>query len=354
VPRSAPASEGGVQHVSHSPTAPTPTPTVIRAQGVDPLAGPPPVPPPSPIAAPPPSEPFNCGVVGGGNPFAFGTAGCRSWFQSDHCFDQFSSPISSPFLSEDPRALTEIRPIFIYQSAPSSNTIFRGGNLEWFGVQARVAFTDRWSFVMHKLGWTRMDPNNPSDGFDTSTGFSEVWLGPKYTFLRNDNTNTIGAVGLTFQIPGGSSRVLQDTGSLSLTPYVSLGQTFWRTSYGSVNALGTMGYNFRTDNARTEYFFFNWHLDYNIANLNKIYPMIEMNWTSFTRAGEVRPLTFEGADLANFGSTGVSGNNNLTLATGLRYKFTECIQTGIATEWPVVGRRDLLDFRLTADLIFRY
>jgi hypothetical protein len=263
--------------------------------------------------------------------------------------------VSNPFLFEDPRALTEVRPIFMWQTAPSGNAYYRGGNLGFFGTQARVAFTERWSLVMNKLGFIWSDPKGNLPGFSDNTGFSELWLGPKYTFLRNPNSETLGAVGVTFQIPTGPGRVFQNTGDLSLTPYLSMGQSFWRSSYGSFNALGTAGYSFSTDNQRSDYFYLSAHLDYNIANLNKIYPMIELNWTHFTTSGDARGnLGFEGRDLINFGARNVSGNDNLTLATGFRYKFSECVQAGLATEFPIVGRRDLMDFRLTADLIFRY
>src|SRR5205085_9724483 len=40
-------------------------------------------------------------------------------FESDHCLDTFSSPVTNPFLFEDPRSLTELRPIFIWQKIPS-------------------------------------------------------------------------------------------------------------------------------------------------------------------------------------------------------------------------------------------
>jgi hypothetical protein len=306
---------------------------------------------------PPPGDPFSSGVVSEGpgcSPFGFGPCIKPGWFRSDHCFDQFSSPITNPFLFEDPRALTEVRPIFIWQTAPSKNPIWRGGNMEFFGTQARVAFTDRWSFVMNKLGFVWSENNVDTPGFDSSAGFAEIWLGPKYTFLRNENTNTLGAVGLTFQIPAGPRKVYQNTGHLSLVPYLSMGQNFWRSSYGSFNALGTAGYSYSTENQRSDYFFLSAHLDYDVANLHKIYPMIELNWTHYTHSGSARALNFEGRDLFNFGSTNVSGNDNLTLATGFRYKFSEAIQAGLATEWSIVGRRDLLDFRLTADLIFRY
>src|SRR5262249_773786 len=137
----------------------------------------------------------------------------KAWFQSDHCFDCFISPVTNPFLFEDPRSLTEVRPIFLIQAIPNSNPAFRGGNAEFFGIQAPVAFTERLSLTINKLGWTAI---NSGDGAPAAggVGFSEVQLGPKFTFLRNVEARFIGAAGVIFQIPAGRETVYQDTGSL--------------------------------------------------------------------------------------------------------------------------------------------
>jgi hypothetical protein len=42
------------------------------------------------------------------------------------------------------------------------------------------------------------------------------------------------------------------------------------------------------------------------------------------------------------------------MALGARYKFSECVQTGLAYEFPVSGNHELMDYRFTVDLIFRY
>ena len=160
------------------------------------------------------------------NPFH---EGC---FESDHCFDNFISPVSNPFLFEDPRSLTEVRPIFLYQTIPNSNALFRGGNAEFFGLQARLAITDRWSVVINKLGGVSINPGSDSP-LPGDTGFSEFWIGPKYTFLRNTETGTVAAAGVTFQLPVGSAKAYQDTGMLSLVPYLTAAQSFGHTSYGS-------------------------------------------------------------------------------------------------------------------------
>jgi len=321
-----------------------PRPTV-RAQAPgypDPvMAAPPPAPPPGApderynsgvVTNPPPAEPLPGRArefLGLGN--AAGPGRCA--FQSDHCFDTFVSPVTNPFLFEDPRSLTEVRPIFIHQGTPGGNPIFRGGDIEFFGLQARLAVTDRLSFVLNKAGITWFEPHSPADGFDTHDGFSEIWFGPKYTFLRCERTGTLAAAGLTFQVPAGSAKVFQDTGTLSLEPYVSFGQNFLRSSYGSFNFLNTTGYTLGVDSKRTDYVF---------------------SWFHVTSAGNAHDLDFEGRDLANLGADGTGGHDNLTMALGARFKLNEAVQTGAAIEFPVAGHKDLLDYRVTFDLIFRY
>jgi len=277
----------------------------------------------------------------------------RGCLESDHCFVTFISPVTNPFIAEDPRALTEVRPIFMFQTIPNSNWIYKGGNAEFFGLQARLALTEHWSFVINKLGGVWINPGSDST-VGSESGFSEVWLGPKWTFLRNTDTGTLGAAGVTFQIPTGASGVAQDTGSLSVLPYASFGQNFGRSSIGSFNVIDTFGYNFRTDSTRSEYFVNSFHLDYDVGNLHKFFPLVELNWFHYTRSGKARPLGFEGADLVNYGSTDVDSRNNLTIAPGLRYRINDHFEAGGAVEFPLVGTRDINAFRLTLDLIFRY
>ncbi len=376
-----------IQPVAYTPTEGQTGRLIVRGQAPDPSfppvpggggGAPPPIPgPPPPIpGAPPyvpapggvpwsPTEQYNNAVVtppsGPGfwdkckNLFDVGTGpGGRTLFMSDHAFPEMISPVSNPFFFEDPRALTEARPIFIYQSIPKSNYALQGGNTEFFGVQARVAITDNWSLVMNKLGGVWLNPGSGAlPGYEGGSSFAELDLGPKWTFLRNEQTKTVAAFGVTFQIPAGSEKAFQDTGPLGIVPYLSMAQNFWRTSYGSMNALGTLGYNFFDNRESAEFLFLSLHLDYDVANLHKIFPLFELNWTHYTVNGTSNDQTFEGRDLFNFGATEVAGHNTLTLATGLRYKFNECYQVGTAVEFPVTGR-DLMDFRWTVDFIFRY
>jgi hypothetical protein len=366
----APIRDAEVRAVSFSTAPPAVLGPVIRAQAPD--SGPPPVPPPGtsfpPVPVPPPGDPYTGGpaIIADPNPHGDpflgkfrqwfgGTDNCpnRKPFQSDHAFDYFSSPVTEPSFFEDPRSLTEVRPIFMLQTSPKHNWVFHDATTEVFNLQARVALTDQWSIVMQKFGFLAIQPGHDSIVPDEE-GFTEINIGPKWTFLRSCETKTVGALGLTFEIPAGPSKIAQNTGDLSLRPYLSMAQSFGRSSYGTFNAMGTLGYDFGVDDKRSDFFFTNLHLDYNVANADKIYPFLELNWTRYTANGKERPFDFEGGDLFNFGSEFVSSRNIVTLAPGVRYKFSECTQVGTALEFPLSGHHDMIDFRWTIDVIFRY
>ena len=112
-----------------------------------------------------------------------------------------------------------------------------------------------------------------------------------------------------------------NTGSLSLDPYLTFGQTFGRSSYGTFNFLAAAGYWFSVDDERTDYTHVHLHLDYDVGNLHRIYPLLELSWlhtTSFGKANEF--VGTEGGDLINFGSTSYNGKRDLVyFDVGARY-----------------------------------
>jgi hypothetical protein len=275
------------------------------------------------------------------------------WFKSDHCFDGFISPVTNPFLFEDPRSLTEARPIFLYQNIPSKEPNFQGGNIWFFGLQGRVAFTDRLSLTINKLGGISINPSSNSV-YPGETGFAELWLGGKYTIIRSEETGSLLAGGLQFQIPVGSSGAFQNTGSLSLVPWVSYAQNFGRDlRIGSFNAILGTGYSASVNTQRSSYYWLSAHLDLDLWNNHKFYPLTELNWYLMTTNGSTAPFTTEGRDLFNFGAQ-ASGQGLLTWAFGARYKISESAQFGGAFEFPLAGPKGLFNYRFTLDFILRY
>lgn len=277
----------------------------------------------------------------------------RGWFCSDHAFDCLVSPVTNPFLFEDPRALTEVRPIVIYQNVPSQQPNFRGGHMWYFGTQARVAFTERLSLTVNKLGATLVDPAGFSPYNSREIGFSELWLGPKYTFIRDEEFGTLLAGGVLFQIPIGSGSVYQNTGSLSITPYVSVAQPFFKSRFGAFNTMANVGYSFSTDKQRSDYLHASAHVDYDVGNAHRFFPLAELNWFQYTTDGQARFIKGEGRDLINFGSLG-DGSSLVTGALGAKFKPTKNTEVGAAFEMPLVGNNDFFQYRFTIDFIWRY
>ncbi len=275
------------------------------------------------------------------------------WFKSDHAFDGFISPVTNPFLFEDPRSLTEVRPIFLYQAIPGIEPDFRGGHTDFFGLQGRVAITDRLSFVINKLGGITLSPGGDSV-ISGSTGFSELWFGPKYTFIRDEQAGRLLAGGLQFQAPVGTPSVFQSTGGLSLVPYVSYAESFFRDwRVGGLNVLASSGYSFATSSHRSDYLYLSGHVDLDVLSWHHIYPLVEANYVMYTSNGSANPIGVEGRDLYNFGGQ-ARGQGMLTGAIGARFKVNENIQFGAAFEGPIAGPRDIFDYRFTLDMIFRY
>ncbi len=279
----------------------------------------------------------------------------RSAFQSDTAFNGFISPVTNPHLFEDPRALTELRPVFIWQRTPNSNYVYQGSNNFFADIQARLAITQNISVVVNRLGWAVTDVANPQQGIVGGSGFSELNLGPKFTFIRNETSNTVAALGLNFILPIGSANANQNTGNLSLAPYFSIAQGFGKFYDGGFNFMNTTGYSLGVDSVRTDFIYSSFHLDYDVGGVHKFYPLVEVNWTYYTFNGAARDVGFEGSNLFNFGSAGVAGHSELTVALGARYRFSDHVQFGIAGEMNVLGASRHLDmFRLTVDMIFRY
>jgi len=270
-------------------------------------------------------------------------------FQSDHAFDEFISPVTNPFFFEDPRALTELRPVFLLQNTPKSNLLFAGGNIEMFALQARLALNDRLSIVLSKLGFIAFQPDAPSPLGD-EIGFAEIVVGPKLTFWRDDAANIIAAFGVNFEIAAGGANVFQSTGSGSVVPYLTVAKEV----LDNLHLMGAIGYRAGLDSDRSDSFFVSLHADYEFYR--RIYPFIEVNWFHYTGSGKAIVANFEGGDLFNFGSTGASGEDIVSLGVGVRYKFfgSESYQIGTAFEFPLTKGKDILDWRWTIDFIWRY
>jgi hypothetical protein len=365
----APTPVEDIQPITYTTSLP-----LYRAQAPDSVPPPPAgggaVPPP-PLGGVPGGDPYANGAVSStapnGNFFSQGygyckdafTRHCGQGFESDNRndFKEFCSPVTSPFLSVDPRSLTEVKPLFIYQSIPGSNPLTHGGSVEFFGLTASLALSEKVSIVLNKFGGVAIQPDDKTFIKDQSA-FSEIWIGPKFTFYRDELNKAVGAVGLMFQIPTGSDKTFQNTGDLTLVPYFSFAKGFGKLpmQLGNFNYMSTTGIAIATDSQRADYFYSNFHLDFDVLGQNRLYPLVELNWMRYFNKGNANPVPFEGGDLFNIGARDLNKKNIASLAFGARYKLGGCdnIQFGGAFEFPLSSYHNLNDFRVVFDVIFRY
>lgn len=268
--------------------------------------------------------------------------------RSDQSFKDFISPVTNPTYFEDPRSLTEMRFIGIFQKSPSDNPLMMGGSIFDFIFQGRISINDQWSLTLNRLGVSNVNPGTGAlGGFSGGTGLDNLLMGAKYTFLRDTRSESILAVGATFDIPIGSSTTLQG-GSAAVTPYLSYGQGFG----DNWHLLAAGGYHFSFNKSSTDFLYVSGHIDYGF--FKRFYPLAEVNWYYYTSNGNRQPANYEGGDILNIGANDVSGKSLVTVAAGFRFKFSESLQTGIVYEMPVVGSSMLERYRVMLDLIFRY
>ncbi|MFK7818098.1 MAG: hypothetical protein AB8G99_05235 [Planctomycetaceae bacterium] len=271
---------------------------------------------------------------------------------SDGCFNDFISPMINFVFFEDPRTLTELRPIFVNHRVPNTigNGIPAGGSIQLYALQFRAALTDRLSLIATKDGYI---VDNTDGALDTllGDGWADVSAGLKYNILRDPNSGTLASAGFTYEIPMGSSRALQGLGDGELHLFATGGQ---RLLGGDAHFLTSFGYRLPIDSdVNSTSFHWSNHVDFRVTD--SIYAFTEIAWWHWTdSANNGAALGVAGQDLFNLPVNDVTGNDLVTQSVGLKLKPTASTEVGLAYEFPISGFDDVIDDRLMLDLIVRF
>jgi len=269
-----------------------------------------------------------------------------SRFKSDHAFDRFIGPITNPVLSKDPRSLTEARLLFIQNEIDPKDAL-GGGDFQVYAMQLRLALSDRLTFIADKDGIANIQPKN----LPGHTGFLNLAAGLKYDLIRDVEDQFLLAGGLMYEPQTGEGEVFQNQGDGLFTVFLSAGKEI--DCYNHV--LGTLGYEFPVDRSQNSSFIYtSLHIDRQMFGW--LYPLAELNWYHWLSSGDrgLPPSLGEGDGLLNLGTSGVAGNDLVTAAVGLKARLNTATELGTAWEFPISNRHDLINNRLTVELIFRY
>lgn len=261
--------------------------------------------------------------------------------ESDHQFTDFISPMTNPVYFEDPRTLTEARMIFINHAIPDS---LGGGTVQLYATQLRAALTENLSLIATKDGYIVSETPLIDDGF------ADVSAGLKYNVYKDVCTQTLLSVGTVFEIPAGSHTAAQGNGTGEFHLFATGGTEFapgWHLVSGS-------GFRLPTDtSAQNQMWYWSNHVDKKLG-CSGFYLFTECNWYYYMSSGNGLQAPIGGGDLFNLGSISMAGESAVTGAYGVKYKPNKHVEVGLAYEIPYSQRRDLLQNRLTADLILRY
>jgi len=263
---------------------------------------------------------------------------------SDCRFDRFISPMTNPVYFEDPRNLTEAKLLFLNHRIPGN--VLGGGNVQLAAVQLRFALTERLSLIATKDGYIFAGGDDAPD----INGFANVALGLKYNIFADPEMQRLLSIGTRIELPTGSYHALQGNSATSnfdlfLTGGTQLGELS--------HFVSASGLRLPADhNQQNSQFYWSTHLDRRLRN-RPLYGLVECNWYRWLSNVAGGPPV-GGLDLYNLGSSGVADTNIVTGAIGLKYKPSAALEMGLCYEIPLTNRKDLIQDRLTADLILRY
>ena len=249
------------------------------------------------------------------------------------------NPVTQPTLFESPTIQGEVRPIFIHHRF-TSETI--GGDLQLYALQLRVPITDKLAFIATKDGY--IDFN--SDALPRDEGFADIAGGLKLAVIeRKDLTVTPG---LIYETTTGDEEVLQGNGDGVLRPFVSFGMSIRE----DIQLLGNVGFNWALDDAESQSIDYHLHCGWMLHE--HVMPLVELHGITYTKSGEGLPVNFEGYDVVNLGATNVDGQTVISAAVGARIPVTDTVDIGAAFEFPLGGRQDILEDRVTIDATIRF
>lgn len=265
---------------------------------------------------------------------------------SDHCFDNFISPISNPFFFEDPRSLTELRGVFIENSLPNN---ISGGDAQVWATQIRLRISDRWSLIAPRLAY--LNVHEPSG--EPLKGFLSSPVGVKCNFVRDVSRQFFVSGGATYFIPG-SEEAFSDFGDGDVHVFLTAGDAIG--CYG--HWLSATGFRLPVDtNWGTQLWY--WSNQWDVEVAPGWHPLVGINWFHWLRNAGVAEgggddSSVAGLDIVNVPAGGVAGTDVVTGVVGLRWKPTRRLETGFGFELPLTDREDILHHRLYVDAAIRF
>ena len=247
----------------------------------------------------------------------------QGFLWGDRHFRDVPRPVSMPLYFEDPFINTDLRLLYIWHGIPGGSQL-RGGEVQVFAAQIRVALTERLQLIATKDGYSKVHTGITPD----SDGWNDFAVGLKYALLVDHAEDFILSAGMRWEWDNGHAFALQGNGG-EISPFIS----FAKQTCGW-NFMGALNYRLptnRNDGSQS----ITWHLHADYELFPDFFPLVEFNGIHWVSDGDRLPLSVEYLDVGNIGSAGVAGRDFFSAALGFRWKVHENISLGAAWEFPL-------------------
>lgn len=267
-----------------------------------------------------------------------------SFWNACQTLDDMAAPLTHPTSFEDPRATTEIRPIYIYHKI-DNDFITSGGAANIYALQVRYAIDERWAVIATKDGYVDL---NTDQVLADEDGWADVAAGVKYAFYRDESARQIATAGLRYEIPVGDDDVFQGQGDGAINPFLS-----GAIGVGPINIMAGTGLRLAVDDQDSSFYDFDIHFD---TKFGFFHPIVEFNVSQVIEGGERLPTSDEGEDFFNFGSSDATGKTLVTGALGARFDITDDVVLGAAFQVPLTSGNgsNIIEYRATSDMIISF
>lgn len=254
-------------------------------------------------------------------------------------FEHFNNPVGNPLYFETPMNQSGLRPLFLHHKFADDSQL-QGGHVNVYAVQARLALTDRLTFIATKDGWSHLD----ADILPKDQGWNDIAFGGKYLLVADKEADFLLSIGGRWMLDNGDDGVLQ-SGVNEISPFISMAKGFdkFHTMANFTPRIPLDG-----DDGNT---IIQWdiHLDYEI--LPGFAPLFELHGLHYLDDGDRLPLSVGGLDYANLGSSDVSGSTVIWGDFGARFRFSPHFTLGAAWGQPFTNRNaDIMGGRVTIDI----
>jgi hypothetical protein len=267
--------------------------------------------------------------------------GPEGFLTGNHSFPGFIGFLSNPLQNIDPRANTELFPVFI-SSWVSPFHPLPSGDMQLYGAGLNVALSERLCIGMNQGGYAVSKFGRSShDGWLNLGGYVQ------YTLIEDVPDQFLLTGGMRWEAPTGEASVFQGHGPAVLATYLTAGK-----EYCDFHVLGTFGFQFPAGSGDSDVRLFYGNVHFDRRMFGWLYPVLEFNWTYHESSVNVAFDTPQG--FFNFGTFEGSGNI-LAMAVGFNAVLSpEKVEAGIAYTTSLATQRDFDFDGLIVKMIFRY